>query len=239
MALDKLTILVELPGGKVQFDEKNADCCIVAMFNPNRLTISRSAQWQGQQTAKRDSPELQYTGAEPGTLGIELFFDTYDSPSLEKQSVTEYTGKLLHLTTVETHGDKHRPPVCQLKCGSRGVFFQGVLQRLEQQYTLFMPDGTPVRATAACTFRQWQSNLVDLKQQNLMSSDVAKVWTVRQGQTLAAIAAEEYRDPRAWRAIAEANGIDDPLALAPGTTLLLPALRPAAPGPSSLAGRTP
>jgi len=229
MALDKLTILVELPGGQLQFDERNADCCIVAMFNPNRLTLSRSAQWQSQQTAKRDNPELQFTGAEPSTLGIELFFDTYDSPTLAKQSVADYTGKLLHLTTVETHGDKHRPPVCQLKWGSCGVFFQGVLQQLEQHYTLFMEDGTPVRATARCTFRQWQTNQTDLRKQNLMSADVAKVWTVRQGQTLAAIAAQEYRDPRHWRAIADANGIDDPLKLAPGTTLVLPALRPLAP----------
>lgn len=82
-----------------------------------------------------------------------------------------------------------------------------------------------MRATVKCTFTQWRSNQKDLKKQNLMSSDVVKVWTVRRGQTLASIAALEYRDPRYWRQIAEANGIDDPLALQPGTTLLLPALR--------------
>jgi nucleoid-associated protein YgaU len=226
MALEKLIILVELAGGKLQFDEKNPECSIEAMFNPNRLTISRSAQWESQKAAKRDSPELQFTSAEPSTLNIDLFFDTYDHPDLKKQSVTDYTGKLLHLTTVETHGDKHRPPVCRLKWGACGVFFQGVLQQLEQHFTLFMEDGTPVRATAKCTFKQWQSNKDDLKKQNLMSADVAKIWIVRQGQSLADIAAHEYGDPRKWRAIADANDIADPLRLAVGATLVLPALRP-------------
>lgn len=227
MALDKLTILVELPGGRLQFDENNADCCIVAMFNPDRLTISRNAQWQSQQAARRDSPELQFTTAEPSTLSVELTFDTYDSPDLVKHSVATSTSKLVHLTTVETHGDKHRPPVCQLKWGSAGVFFQGVLQQLVHQYTLFMEDGTPVRATARCLFRQWRTNQNDLQRQNIMSSDVAKVWVLQQGQTLAAIAAQEYGDVNSWRAIADANGIDDPLALPVGRALVLPALRPA------------
>jgi nucleoid-associated protein YgaU len=56
-----------------------------------------------------------------------------------------------------------------------------------------------------------------------MSSDVAKVWVVKRGQSLATIASAEYGDPRAWRIIADANGIDNPLRLAPGTRLLLPA----------------
>ncbi len=80
MALAQLNILVETPGSQLQFDDKKPGCCIVAMFNPNRLSLNRSAHWQSQQVAKRDCPELQFTGAEPGTLGIELFFDTYDSP---------------------------------------------------------------------------------------------------------------------------------------------------------------
>jgi nucleoid-associated protein YgaU len=195
------------------------------MFNPNKLTLTRSVQWQNQQAAKRDNPEMQYTGAEPATLSIDLLFDTYDTPQPEaaKQSVkTIYTDKLLHLTTVEQHGDKHRPPVCRLQWGDQGIFFQGVLQQLETSFTMFTAAGLPVRATARCTFKEWLPNISDLVKQNLMSADVAKVWVVRRGQSLASIASLEYGDPRAWRVIADANGIDNPLALLPGTRLLLP-----------------
>lgn len=228
MGLAQLTILVESPGSVMQFGGGTSSETIVAMFNPNKLTVSRSVQWQNQQAAKRDNPEMQFTGAEPATLSVDLLFDTYDTPEPEnkKKSVREvYTDKLLALTTVENHGDKHRPPVCRLQWGSQGILFQGVLQQLELQFTMFTEGGVPTRAAARCTFKQWIANSADLAKQNLMSSDVVKIWLVKRGQSLATIAAFEYGDPRAWREIAQANGIDDPLGLTPGARLLLPARR--------------
>jgi nucleoid-associated protein YgaU len=226
MALEKMGIMIELPGGQFQFDEKNPDCFIEAKFNPDKLSMSRSAQWKSQPVTKRDCPELQFAGSEPGTLSVDLFFDTYDSPDKTKNSVVQdYTSKLYHLTTIETHGSKHRPPICRLKWGKMGIFFQGVLKQLDQQFTLFMEDGTPVRATAKCTFTQWRENANDLKKQDLLSADVAKVWVVKRGQTLPIIAAQEYGDVCKWRSIAHANGIEDPTDLRPGSVLVLPALR--------------
>ena len=224
MSLEKLTILVEQAKSKLQFSESRK---IVAAFNPSHLKFSRNASWKSQGAAQRDVPELQFTGAEPRTLSIDLVFDTFDTDEEpgSKQKVTDLTDEVFKLTTVETHGEKHRPPVCRLRWGSAGVFFQGVLQRLEQDIVLFMENGTPVRAKLACTFMEWRTNYDDLNKQKTQSSDVAKVWTVRRGESLASIAADEYLDPRHWRTIASANDIDDPLQLVPGCTLLLPALR--------------
>lgn len=223
MALTKLTIQVERTGSNLQFDDSRQ---IVATFNPGHLKFTRSANWKSQGAALRDVPELQFTGAEPRTLHIELLFDTYDTdePAGGKRKVTELTDPMLRLTTVESHGDKHRPPVCRLRWGAAGVFFQGVLEQLEQDFVLFMEDGTPVRAKLSCTFKEWRTNYEDLNRQRTESSDVAKVWTVRRGETLAAIAAEEYLDPKCWRVVAQANDIDDPLQLRPGRMLVLPAL---------------
>jgi nucleoid-associated protein YgaU len=223
MALEKLKILVELREGTLKFDEKAPDGCIVAMYNPISLTLSTSISWPNQLAAKRDCPEQQYVGADPSTLSIDLFFDTYDSPRQIKQDVRDYTNKLLELTRVQ--GDKHRPPICQLSWGKVDRFFQGVLQQMERRYTLFMEDGTPVRATVRCTFKQWRTNQEDFAKQNLLSADVAKLWVLKQGETLASIAAREYGDARKWRPIAEANGIDNPMDLRPGTALILPPLR--------------
>ena len=222
MGMTFLTIVPEAPGSVMSFSDAHA---IQAMFNPNKLTVSRSTKWDDQQTPKRDNPEMQFTGADPSTLSIDLFFDTYDTRNEKKQSVRDFTDKLRGLTTVEKHGDKHRPPVCQLSWGEHQVFFQGVLTQLETQFTMFMDNGTPVRATNRCSFKQWRSNTSDRLKQDLLSSDVAKLWTLRQGQSLTEVAAREYGNPREWRAIAEANDIDDPLALTWGRQLILPPRR--------------
>jgi len=58
------------------------------------------------------------------------------------------------------------------------------------------------------------------------SADVAKTRTVRRGETLSSIAAEEYQDPTRWRPIADANSLNDPRQLRPGQVLAIPALRP-------------
>ena len=42
------------------------------------------------------------------------------------------------------------------------------------------------------------------------------------GDTMASIAYRAYGRPDQWRAIADANGIDDPTRVLPGTTLLVP-----------------
>ena len=222
MALEKLQIVPEKDGGRLQFDESQA---ITALFNPGQLTFRKSVAWKKHSAAQRDVPELQFTSAEPRILIVELFFDTFDTPSLPKDDVRKkHTDRVLSLTTVEHHGDKHRPPVCRLRWGSAGYFFQGVLESLDQRFTMFMEDGTPVRATLTCTFTEWRTNQEDLSRQNLQSADVAKQRVVRRGDTLSSIAAEEYLDPALWRPIAVANGIDNPLRLEPGRTLAVPRL---------------
>jgi len=225
MALVKLQIKIERKtspvGDTLVFEE---DSWLSALYNPNKLGFSKSVNWAKENAAGRDVPELQFTNAEPRTLSVDLIFDTYDSPNDEKEDVRKYTQKLFQLTTAEKHGEKHRPPVCQLSWGEHGMFFQAVLQQLEQQFTLFMEDGKPVRATARCTFKEWRTNYEDLNRQDRQSSDIAKTRVVKRGETLSSIAAEEYHEATLWRPIAAENGIDDPLSLAPGTVLLIPAL---------------
>jgi nucleoid-associated protein YgaU len=47
---------------------------------------------------------------------------------------------------------------------------------------------------------------------------------VRDGDTLPGIAYDAYADPTCWRAIADANGVEDPLRLKRGTELTIPRL---------------
>ena len=217
MNLTKLKILVEKSAKPLSFDEANP---ITALFNPNQFLISKRVNWQDRPTKERDTPATGFTFGSPATLTLDLMFDTYETLS----DVRDYTDSVSDLTTVAKHGDIHRPPICQLTWGRQGVFFQGVMTSLDTRYTLFLPDGTPVRATLTCTFRRWISDEDEDKQQNRQSADVAKKRLVKRGDSLSSIAAEEFHDPTMWRPIAEANHIDDPRALTPGMALTIPAL---------------
>ena len=210
MSLDRLTINVE------------DGTTISAHFNPNKLSFSKTVNWAKQSPKGRDVPEIQFTNAEARSISIDLLFDTYDTPDSAKKDVRDFTKKVFALAMVNSK--LHRPPVCWLAWGAVGVFFQGVLEQVEQQFTLFLENGTPVRATSKCTFREWRTNEEDLQLQKLQSADVAKIWVVKRGDSLSSIAAVEYEDPSLWRPIAAENNLDDPLAIMPGMTLLIPNL---------------
>lgn len=209
MALEKLIILAD--SGQT----------VIALFNPNTISIQKTVNWRPAPAPERDVPAAHFTHGDAATLSMDLLFDTYENGT----DVRQFTRPVVNLTTVEQHGEIHRPPVCQLFWGLWGLFFEGVLENLRQQFTLFLADGTPVRATLSCTFKEWRSDQDEALRQDRRSADVAKQYTVRQGDTLSSIAAREYKDPALWRPIATANRIDNPRRLATGQILTIPALR--------------
>jgi nucleoid-associated protein YgaU len=216
MALAKLKLLVEDKQGVFSNE-------IAVLFNPGKLTFVKNARWAPAHLPGSDSAAQQFLYGEPAILTTELFFDTYEAGT----DVQEHTRKIFVLTTVEEHGELHRPPLVRLIWGqNRFDELQWVLQTLNQVFTLFLADGTPVRANLTCTFRQWRSDEVEQKLLDKHSPDVAKTRTVLRGETLAGIAAEEYNDPALWRPIAEANGIDNPRRVQPGQVLSIPRLVP-------------
>ena len=91
-------------------------------------------------------------------------------------------------------------------------------------FTRFGEKGHPVRAILSCTFVEHR-DVKDIFVKNpLNSPDTTKYHTVKQGDSLWALAAEEYGDVNEWRTIAAANGLANPRRLKAGETLVIPAL---------------
>jgi nucleoid-associated protein YgaU len=134
--------------------------------------------------------------------------------------VRKLTDQIARLAQADV--ELHRPPVCHLKWGAFEIF-NGVLTRLDQRFTMFLADGTPVRATLTCSFAEYQTKANSLAYES-HSADVARTRIVRRNDTLHSLAAEEYNDPALWRHIARANGITNPRDLEPGTVLTIPKL---------------
>jgi LysM repeat protein len=116
----------------------------------------------------------------------------------------------------------HAPPILIVTMAS--LRLRCVLSRVSEQYTMFMPDGMPVRARLTCSFLEVVDPEQDAKEANLQTADFSKVHVVARGDTLSSIAASRYEDAGKWRPIALANGIANPLRIAVGQSLRIPAL---------------
>jgi nucleoid-associated protein YgaU len=116
----------------------------------------------------------------------------------------------------------HAPPRVSLVWGGMVLQSQCVATSLAVTYTLFDVTGSPVRATAKMSFREAETAAFQLAQAGLTSPDKTNYATVREGDTLPAIAYREYGDASQWRVIATANDLANPLALTPGASLVVP-----------------
>jgi hypothetical protein len=201
---------------------------ITCLFNPKEYSISKTSSWTKKQNSS-SIPNLQYGGGEPRKLSLDLFFDASDEVDGDVRGITEKLFALLEANNKFKQEKKKRPPTVEFHWG-RTWTFPAVIDSLSVQYVLFRPDGTPIRATAKISLTQVEK-AVDKpsaggskKGQNPTTRGVADLrsHTVRDGDSLPSIAFASYGDPTRWRAIAEANGIDDPLALRRGRVLSVP-----------------
>ena len=116
----------------------------------------------------------------------------------------------------------HAPPRVEFKWG---VFsFKAVVEKLSQRFTMFLSDGTPVRATLNVTFKQFRSLSEQLEQPRRNSADKTKRRVFTSDDSLWHLAFREFREPKYWRLIARRNQIDDPFAVEPGDALVVPPL---------------
>ncbi|UHA73465.1 CIS tube protein [Paenibacillus sp. 481] len=205
MQLTKAKIIVDQP--KLHID---------VLFNPNEYSLSASNKYALPTIPGLSSPITQFISGDSTTLTMDLFFDTYELGS----DVRTFTLQIVNLLNIDK--DLHAPPKCRFVWGS--MDFSGVLEKVTQKYTMFLGDGTPVRATLNVTFREVKSITEQLQQIPRQSADRTKLRQLKQGEQLWIMASEEYETPAMWREIAKANGIDNPRWLTSGMQLVVPRL---------------
>jgi len=185
------------------------------MFNPKEYTLDKSNEFANINIPGLESPLLQFTRGGLQTLTMDLFFDTYE----KGKDVRKYADEVIKLMEVDE--ELHAPPVCKFYWG-KGIEFVFVLSKMTKKFTMFDSNGIPVRATLTVTFNEY---LTEAKLKKTTSSpDRTKVYTLKEGDSLWAIAGEEYGNPAHWRVIAAANKIENPRLPPVGQEIEIPPL---------------
>lgn len=207
MALSKALIIVRDPPPRT---------AIPVLFNPPEYSLELSNQFAEVEIPGLGSSLLQFVRGGAPTLTMDLFFDTTPTGT----DVRLYTELIVGLT--DLNPQTHAPPRLLFMWGT--LAFPCVLERVSQRFVYFSPVGLPLRAELSVVLHGDEKLERLLAGVPLESADRAKTHMVRVGDTLQAIAAREYGDPRLWRPIAKASGLDNPLTLRVGQQLSIPAL---------------
>ena len=219
------------------FDKSGGSVSCDVRYNPNSLTFDKKPKLANIAIPGLDAPLKQFVRNEAETLTVELFFDsTEQGTGAGATSVTDYTDAFYGL--VKILPDTHATPVCSFAWGKRfpgdrlperyknqrRTEFKGVVTDVKQDFQLFSPEGTPLRAVLTVTMDEYRPLHEQLDKLGLMSADHSRSHVLERGDTVALVAWLHLDDAGAWRRIADANDLDDPRRLEPGRTLLVPPL---------------
>ena len=205
---------------KVQIQVLHSGQVIKALYNPEEYTINKDNNFAVQNIPGLSAPLIQFVNGNLRTLEMELFFDTWDTPTLPKKDVRDFTSQVVGLLDIDSQ--LHAPPILQLSWSS--LQLRCVLARVSQKFTMFADDGKPVRARLSCTFNEVIDPEQEIKKVNRQTANYTKVHVVNQGETLSGIAFRYYEDPKLWRSIAIANDIVNPRTIVVGQSLIIPSL---------------
>lgn len=198
---------------------------ITVQFNPAEYSMAKGAQFAEIAIPGIDAPILQFVRGQTQTLTMELFFDTTESGMGDDVvSVTTKTEPVYRLAQIQSR--THAPPRVTFFWGE--LSFKAIVDNVQQKFTLFNPNGVPLRATLSVSFKEYQSLEEQLARKNWQSADHSKKRMIKRNETLALIAFREYGDAGLWRHIYDDQNnrdlIPNPRRLQPGIEITIPAI---------------
>jgi Contractile injection system tube protein len=219
--LQKMTITALLPDDKT--NRENPSQRFEAMFNPATYSVTYRNQLRNDFTLTPNAKESAFSGQEPISFSVRLLLDGtgvmesglnatlgWAATGVKKQ-VDRFLG--ICYTPVE---EKHSPNRLHVNWGV--VNFNGMMESVTINYTLFDQTGSPLRAELEILFR------CDETPTQFSSPDLTHVRRAKAGDTLPLLAKEIYGSSRYYLFVAAANGLDDFRNLEPGTELYFPPL---------------
>lgn len=182
--------------------------------NPASIKITRKINY-GNTRAMGKSKNKKFDAFDADTLNFEILLDATGILPESKQSVKERVGQL-ESVLYDMNSEAHEPNYMKIVWGSFTFF--GRLASLNYNYTLFKPDGAPLRVKISLSFNGSGED------KEVKSPDLSRVHILKEGETLPFLCEEYYNDPSYCFEVAKVNNLATFRYVKPGTRLLFPSL---------------
>lgn len=196
-------------------------------INPEKYKRTYEICYNNVQPQGASSGSPEYNRTKSDQLDFELIFDATgvvpDSvPGRNPSSADGIAGQIDEFLNLvfDYNGKTHSPNYLQLLWGK--LLFECRLTKLTLDYTLFKPDGTPLRARAMSSFTEYTNKVELAKEENSSSPDMSHLRVVTAGDTLPLMCYEIYGTSTYYPQVAAANGLVGFRDLEPGRQIVFP-----------------
>lgn len=188
-----------------------------AMFNPENWQIQESVRHNTAQPPGSTETAVTFNNIPARKLAFDLIVDGTGASGEKREVLADV---LFLKSIVGFNGGEHRSNRFFIIWGTQ--LFQGVLETLSVKFTLFRPNGTPLRASISLSFVEDSDRTTSLLKMNLLSSDLTHVRDVKEGDRLDLLCHHIYRDSRHYLEVARANNLTTFRKIPVGAELIYP-----------------
>lgn len=218
MSLDKMTIVAYSDD---QYSGSGDQTCTVKI-NPASYTHNHQVKYDNSTAQGSPGTTLKFKGIPPETISFDIHFD---ATGVIENSTEDVKVQLDTFKEVcfDYNGTIHEPNYLILSWGS--LVFKCKLTSLDISYTLFKPDGTPLRAKASVKFEEAIDSSMIAAEAAPESPDLTHLVIIKQGDTLPLLCKKAYGDASYYLEVAKHNKLVNFRNLVPGTELYLPPIK--------------
>jgi hypothetical protein len=192
--------------------------------NPEQYSQVFQVKYDAKVAPGGQGVEEKFMSSGPEELKLDFLFDGTDTIYGYAQAGKSVPQQIQEFKEVvyDLSGDIHQPRF--LKVMGMGVAFPCVLTELQLNYTLFKPDGIPLRAKASATFLNFREVRRRVAEEGKSSPDLTHFREVKQGDTLPLMVFNIYKDPKYYLEVARVNGLTNFRKMATGQGIIFPPL---------------
>jgi nucleoid-associated protein YgaU len=195
---------------------------LTVQINPATLKRSASIGYHEGQSMGVGGQDKKFDKIKPSSVSFEFVVDETGVVDLPTKTIGQ-TLTLLEKIAYKVNSETHEPGYVAISWGS--FLYKGRTKSLDYEYTLFRPDGSPVRAKVTLAMDLYLDAATDAKQQGLQSPDMTRTITLTAGDSLPLRCLEIYGDAAYCTNIARINNLSSFRSIAPGTALVFPPLK--------------
>ncbi|MFT3795828.1 hypothetical protein [Flavobacterium sp.] len=192
----------------------------VVMINPENLKWQRSIEYNEQQAPNTSAPSQKYKSTPVDKLNFDLTIDCTGIVDPDRTSMEDEINDLEGI--VYTYNGKiHRPNFVKVQWG-KSLIFKGVLKSMDVSFTLFKPDGSPLRAKVSLAFSEYIAPETVEELDASESPDISHLVTVTEGHTLPQLCQKIWKDDSYYIHVARFNNLNKFRNLKGGEKLIFP-----------------
>lgn len=186
-------------------------------INPSTIKIKKQIKYDTDNTLGEEKKPAKYKHHEPAGLSFEIVLDDTGVVPGQKKKIKDMIQQL-EKTLYKINAESHEPGYAKVAWGT--LLFHGRVNSLSYDYSLFAPNGLPLRVKISLSFVEHYNKDTSIKN----SPDISRVIMFKAGDTIPIFCNEIYGDASYSYDVAQYNKLESFRNVKPGTKIMFPPL---------------